>query len=133
MFHVRPYSRLSALPQEAASISAPQKNADPFRTPAGSFHVEHLFTYSRVSLQGAGLNDIGPPQGRRPDGVVYRSWSGLRLMDFPNTIKEFLSHRYVYSLLEPPHGKTRDPSRLFDLEITVSPDVLLSVARISMI
>lgn len=37
MFHVRPYSRLSALPQEAASISAPQKNADPFRTPAGSF------------------------------------------------------------------------------------------------
>lgn len=50
MFHVRPYSRLSALPQEAASISAPQKNADPFRTPAGSFMWNTSMLRTFVSL-----------------------------------------------------------------------------------
>ncbi len=55
MFHVRPYSRLSALPQEAASISAPQKNADPFRSLTGIF-MWNTSIVTNVRLSGRSYN-----------------------------------------------------------------------------
>lgn len=132
MFHVRPYSRLSALPQEAASISAPQKNVNPFRTLAGSFmqdtsfiliHDCHdIFTIARGGRQGDGSvsrffppcgagETIGPPQGETVRCVCLQVMERPAIDGFSKYYKGISVTRYAYSLLIH-HGTTRDPSRL---------------------